>query len=990
MVQYEEYLHPDAGLARGVLAMLHFARRSLLIQLLSVYLLFVLVVLIGGVGVNAVVEQQLRNDVQASDQALAQDIALETNLQLIGAEKSLVALGDLAKQAGTSAAMERTFQTFQAARSDVDQVYWLDTVGIVRVSCSPLPKKCMDTLGMGGVGSEFAPPTVVQRALNAPGPAPGPVFEVGIASETTRNSGVIIAEPVKDLSGQLVGIVAASISLKELSVPLKKVVTAQQTQGRQLMISIIDDQGRLIATPDDARILYTVLDELPGADQALRGHANSRLGPGTDGQDWLFSAVPVPDVGWAVVVQRPAGEALAVVGQFQFWLLMAALLFAIGGLLFWLMLLVRVIRPLHTLAIQHQALPASEQSIPVHATVLAARDDEVGHLARSLVRLELDGLEKLGELQTLLETSNAVVGSLEPHAVVGKIIREVRRLVDVQAAAVLLPDEQGILRVLVSDGHSERYNSGMALSPENASSTAVLALRDGKPVQKLLGPEQPSLSYDEGFRAVLGIPIISRHAGGVVLLVHRTEPHSFNQNEIDLLLTFANYATLAWEHAVLYERSDERLREVARENELLYRQASEEKQKLEAIMGSMSDGLVLTGIDGTVLYANVGTSNIVGLPSEALERHHISVLYDALHARAVDLADCEQALAQAESAEATELVIEIRRYDRRRAIHLRLFDVEDESGRPIGRGLLLRDVTRERELDEFKTTLLAAVGHELRTPLAAIKGYASTLLQKDVTWSLTDQHHFLQTISGEADRLAQLVSNLLDLSRQEAGLLTLNRVSNRVQDLVTKTMEQLSHPDVMISLHISDDLPLVNVDSARIEVVLHNLVANALVYGQGEVRISAERRDDMVVVSVADNGPGIAPDDLPHVFERFYRAQHGRQQHSGGTGLGLAICKAFIEAHGSAIWAESSVRGTTISFSLPLLTTLMQVGNDANASNVAGLSTAMQSGKLQEVRGLRSADQSGRVLPAATVAPVDTTATRQRNGGSYDDEGEAY
>ena len=85
------------------------------------------------------------------------------------------------------------------------------------------------------------------------------------------------------------------------------------------------------------------------------------------------------------------------------------------------------------------------------------------------------------------------------------------------------------------------------------------------------------------------------------------------------------------------------------------------------------------------------------------------------------------------------------------------------------------------------------------------------------------------------------------------------------------------------------------------------------------LRITAERRDDVIVVSVSDNGSGIAPDELPHVFERFYRARHGRQQHSGGTGLGLTICKAFIEAHGGVIWAESSVQGTTISFSLPLV-----------------------------------------------------------------------
>jgi len=890
--------------------MLHFKRQSLLVQLLSVYLAFVVVVLIGGMVVNTVVEQELRTDAQASDQALAQEIAVETSLHLSDSESSLARLGTLAVQANTHAAMMSLFQTFQAARSDVDQVYWLDPVGALVVSCPQLPGTCQDK-----VVAEFSPPDVIRHALTAP----GPVFEVGAVVEPTFNAGVIIASPVHVRGGKLIGIVAASFSLAKLSDPLEAVVKAQRDQRRQLMISIIDTRGELIATPDHTQILRMVLNEVPGADEAPQGPPASRQGQGPDGQEWLFSIVPVSHVGWAVIVQRPKSEALAVVTQFHLWLLIAALLFAIGGLFFWLLLLVRVIRPLHTLAMQHQVLPTSEQAIPVNAMMLARRKDEVGGLARSLLRLEHDGLEKLGELQTLLETSNAVVSSLEPYTVVKKIIREVRRLVDVQAAVVLLPDEQGVLRVLESSGHSKRYDQGLSLSSENASSAAVLALSSGKPVQKLLGPEQSSLSYDEGFRLVLAVPIISRHAGSVILLVHRTEPHPFHQNEIDLLLTFANYATLAWEHAVLYERSDERLHEVARENERLYQQASEEKQKLEAIMGSMSDGLVLTGIDGTVLYANLGASTLVELPSEGLEGQPISVLYDALRMAAVHPADCERVLAQAESAKSQELVVEIKRSGHRRAIHVHLFDVGDESGRAIGRGLLLRDVTRERELDEFKTTLLAAVGHELRTPLAAIKGYASTLLQKDVTWSPADQHHFLLTISSEADRLAQLVSNLLDLSRQEAGLLFLNRVPTRVQDLVAKTIERLSHPNVTMSLHIPDNLPLVNVDRARIEIVLHNLVANALVYGEDEIHLTAQTRDDGIVVSVADNGPGIAPDELPHVFERFYRARDSYQQYSGGTGLGLTICKAFIEAHESSIWAESSTQGTTFSFSLPLV-----------------------------------------------------------------------
>src|SRR5260370_30950959 len=158
---------------RGVVAMLHCMRRSLLVQLLSVYLLFVVIVLLGGVGVNAVVAQKLRNDVQVSDRALAQEIALETSLHLRDAEQSLVALGNLALQASTLDTMRSIFHTFHDARSDVDQVSWLDPVGTIQVSWPP-----------GKVirlGAEFSPPTVVQRALN---PAlTSPVLHVGTAAE---------------------------------------------------------------------------------------------------------------------------------------------------------------------------------------------------------------------------------------------------------------------------------------------------------------------------------------------------------------------------------------------------------------------------------------------------------------------------------------------------------------------------------------------------------------------------------------------------------------------------------------------------------------------------------------------------------------------------------------------------------------------------------------------------------------------------------------
>ncbi len=912
--------------------MARFARRSLLVQLLGTYVLFVLAVLSASLAVNAVVAQRLQSDVQASDQALAQEVAVQTSLTLRDAESSLVQLSLLpAFHTGQRDAIMSALQAYKSARADVDHVYWLDPLGILLVSVkSPTgpPEAVLPV-------TEFSPPEVVQRAL-IQNPTQGPVIEIGLVRSGTYTAGVVrpgtytagvvIAEPVFDqpiranTKPALIGIVATSLSLADLSEPLANVIHAQASQGRQLMISVIDDQGELIATPDQSQILYTVLGQLPGADQALQGQTTTRLGAGPGGQDWLFSSVPVSGTGWAVVVQRPTSQALAVVAEFHVWLLVVALIFILGGLVFWLMLLLRVIRPLHALAVQHRALPSEDLPEPAGVITLAEREDEVGGLARSLKRLESDVLTQLGELRTLLETSNAVVGSLDPQAVVGTIIQEVRRLVDVQAAAVLVPDERGMLRVLVSDGHAEHYDRTVSVPPDDPQYPAALALRDGQPVQNIAIPGSafPPLSYEEGFRSVLAIPIISRHAGGVVLLVHRTEPQPFSRNEIDLLLTFANYATLAWEHAVLYERSDERLREVARENEQLYRAAMGEKQTLAAIMGSMSDGLVLTGVDGIILYANPGASALAGLDSAALERRHIGVLYAALRAAAADPVAGEQALARAKAGTLPDPIVELSLAGRHRAIHLRQFDVRDESSQLIGRGLLLRDVTRERELDEFKTTLLAAVGHEVRTPLAAIKGHASTLLQEDVAWPPEDQRHFLRTISGEADRLAQLVSNLLDLSRQEAGLLLLNRAPVRMQELVARVVGRQSYPGVHVSVRIPGDLPPLDIDGARVEVVLHNLLANAVVYGEGNVCVSAEHRDDAVVVSVSDNGPGIAQDELPHTFERFYRARRGREQRSGGTGLGLAICKAFVEAHDGTIWAESSGSGTTMSFSLPL------------------------------------------------------------------------
>jgi PAS domain S-box-containing protein len=868
-------------------------RQSLLVRLLGAYLLFVVVVLGTGYGVNRVMQQQLRTDVHTADLALAQAIALDVDAKLHGARESLAELGTLDDvQSGDSATMVRAFRAFKAARRDIDRVYWFDASGIMRVS---VPENLRTQ------GSNFSQRRLFQEASAAS----GPITEAGIVDLTTYQAVAAIAQPVRDRQGQLLGVVATNLRLDDFSASLRAIVDEQARQLKPMDISLVDDQGLLIASPEQERLLQPVLDDLPGLDEALAGRQATRLAPGPQRQSWLFSAVPIPDSGWAVVVQRPAANALATVATFQTWLLIMAGLFALGGLLFWFDLLSLVIRPLQRLATTYQALrPGGDTSAP-RAAAVARRADEVGGLARALQRLDHDVATRLAELRTLLETSKVVVGTLDPRAVGEAIIHEVQRLVDVQAAAVFVPDDDGVLRVLASQGRSDQYDN-IRLRGDDTTSSAVRALHEAGPVQMVADAsgDFPPLSYAEGFRAVLAIPILSPRAGSVVLVVHRTEPQPFSENDVDLLITFANYAALAWEHAVLYKRSDVRLRE--------------EQQTLAAIMGSMSDGLVLTSVDGTILYTNPGAAALSGRSSAELERGTIETIHAALRASSARPEAYDQERARAETGALPGWTIESAASGQRRAIQLRMFDVRDPAGQPIGRGLLLRDVTREQEIDHFKTTLLAAVGHELRTPIAVIKMNASTLIQADVDWSPAEQRQFVHEISDEADRLARLVSNLLDLSRIEAGLLQLARVPCHLDQLIARTVRRLHEPVPRLTVATPIDLPPLHVDEARIEVALHNLLANAQAYGNGTVSVAAEQRGDAIEIRVTDDGPGIAPDELPHLFERFYRAARGQQRRSGGIGLGLAICKAFIEAHGGRIWAESGESGTTFAFSLPI------------------------------------------------------------------------
>jgi signal transduction histidine kinase len=263
--------------------------------------------------------------------------------------------------------------------------------------------------------------------------------------------------------------------------------------------------------------------------------------------------------------------------------------------------------------------------------------------------------------------------------------------------------------------------------------------------------------------------------------------------------------------------------------------------------------------------------------------------------------------------------------------------VRSARGEPMSGILNVRDISREREQEEQRSTFISVISHELQTPIAIIKGYASTLARTvDTISDAVDPGSFasledkfiaglrsrLLAVEEEADRLNKLVSNLLYASRIQAGGLQMDIVPLDLPRLIERMARrlQVSNPGVHIQLDLPPNLPTVMADRDRIEEVLQNLLDNAVKYSPDSpaIIVACRATGDEVIVSVSDAGMGISVREQEQIFERFHRAGNDIAHSTQGAGLGLYISRAIVEAHGGHIWVESTLhQGSTFSFSLP-------------------------------------------------------------------------
>lgn len=350
--------------------------------------------------------------------------------------------------------------------------------------------------------------------------------------------------------------------------------------------------------------------------------------------------------------------------------------------------------------------------------------------------------------------------------------------------------------------------------------------------------------------------------------------------------------------------------------------AAEQAARLRATLGSMTDGVWMCNQDGALVSVNDAGLAMFGLRRSDVVGKPLSVL-----ASLFDIGRGERrrlGLRQALQGESmhTECDVHFRNSVDVLTVDIRAMPIRDEQNVVIGAVAVVRDVTEAKLMERLREDFLSIAAHELKTPITALKGYTQLALKRSHdTSENASTRRMLETINEQADRVTRLVQRLLDVSRIHSGHLELQFSQFDLQALVagvaeqagiansTHTVEVVAHPPIMV---IADYL--------RLEQVVFNLLDNAVKYSPkgGVISIATEATDVEARVTVQDQGMGIPPDKLTHIFERWYQAHQASTGDYGGMGLGLFICKEIIELHAGRIWATPAPgRGACVSFAIP-------------------------------------------------------------------------
>ncbi len=376
--------------------------------------------------------------------------------------------------------------------------------------------------------------------------------------------------------------------------------------------------------------------------------------------------------------------------------------------------------------------------------------------------------------------------------------------------------------------------------------------------------------------------------------------------------------------AVVVWRDVTNLRHAEEERSRLLDQVESERFWLRTVIDRSPVGIILVeGSHGERVIANRRAEEMFGrpLPQEGGIEQYLGQIY---HPDGTPLSRSELATERALHGVPAVVEEEVLRQPSGREVRARVSSVPIRvPGRILGAVVILEDITEIRELEQQREEWTWIIAHDLRQPITIITGYADLLAKRLAGRGNPEEQRTIEHVLTSARNLNKMISDLLDISRISARQLVLERRTVDLPALVRGAVERAGSitGDRPVTVTVSSEIPPVNVDPARIEQVLDNLLVNAVKYGYPgtEIRIDVTRRLGEAIVSVTNHGDGIAPAELPRLFSRFYRTSEARAGRKEGLGLGLYISRGLIEAHGGRIWAESTPgQTTTFSLALPL------------------------------------------------------------------------
>ncbi len=359
------------------------------------------------------------------------------------------------------------------------------------------------------------------------------------------------------------------------------------------------------------------------------------------------------------------------------------------------------------------------------------------------------------------------------------------------------------------------------------------------------------------------------------------------------------------------------LEDIGKRLEDLQRQQQEEDFNLNVLLANMVEGVMVVDQRHVVRLVNDELLNLFNLKNSPVGRTVLESLREARVEMIV-----REALQSGQSQE-EEVTLESAALATRH-FGISAVPIRTKEAEVRGAVIVFHDITRIKQLEVVRQEFVANVSHELRTPLAIFRGYLENFADNP-KMTREESQRMIEAMQRHSNRLNAIVEDLLILTRIEARQIqaefSLIRVDAFFRQLMRDWEKRVDSGAVTLSLEIPENLPPLEVDALRFEQVMLNLLENSVAYSNPPRRIVLSVMEDgnEMVVKVADNGIGIPPVDLPHIFERFYRVDKGRSRASGGTGLGLSIVKHIIQSHGGAVHAESELgKGTTIVIRLPL------------------------------------------------------------------------